>query len=504
MRLAAPFQRPAECVQVGGERLHVHVRFKAATDEDQPAGRQKGHHLRILAQPTARLRHRHGARFRVTIAGGGDILEGEVRLSHLEFIVACRERLPRPGAARQPELVAALGQRLVLEEIGHKVAGRRIEPGARHARAACDLERAVGGPRRLECRDAHGAHALPLAPRLAVDVFGGSLRGSKFLHAPGGGDGQIRRPVERVRRRVALRERHRQHERVVVLTGERGPRAHLLPRWPALHVATTSREVADVEVMVEREVGALGQAHADLRTDHKVVEDATAAAAGDGHADRRVVCEREVRRHAALGLDESQPGAVRRQDAVLDPRGRRLLHKHAALAAADHHAGDGGILPADDRHAILAGILDREVTHARPRGEHDAVLLALCIEHGLPAARALERYPRGHSQVAGLERAGRDGDGSAGLCLFQSQEDCRRQWCSGERPAIESDREEAGEKERGGALAHGKETHRCGFLRRRRAEEVAGRQHNRGDDSSMTLEPAWFHNWRIRQVQVFS
>ena len=147
MRMAAPLQGPVECVQIGGERLRVDAGFKAAADEHKPAGRGKNNHLRIRAEPAAALslwlRTVHG----VAVAGGGDRLEGEVRLGHLEFIVARRERLPRPGAARQPELVSALGQRLVLEEIGHEVAGRCVEPGARHARAACDLKRAVGRPR---------------------------------------------------------------------------------------------------------------------------------------------------------------------------------------------------------------------------------------------------------------------------------------------------------------------------------------------------------------------
>ena len=147
MRLAAPLQGPVECVQIGGERLRVDTGFKAAADEDQPAGLGKDDHLRIHAEPAAALRLGLRTVHGVAVAGGGDILEGEVRLGHLEFIVARRERLPRPGAARQPELVSPLGQRLVLEEVGHEVAGRRVEPGARHARGACDLKRAVGRPR---------------------------------------------------------------------------------------------------------------------------------------------------------------------------------------------------------------------------------------------------------------------------------------------------------------------------------------------------------------------
>ena len=35
MRLAAPLQGPVECVQIGGERLRVDTRFKAAADEDE-------------------------------------------------------------------------------------------------------------------------------------------------------------------------------------------------------------------------------------------------------------------------------------------------------------------------------------------------------------------------------------------------------------------------------------------------------------------------------------
>ncbi len=228
--------------------------FKAVLRHDEATGGIEGDAIGGKGGALLHVAQRGGAHRQIAVAGGGHIIQVQLRLGQLQCIVARRNGPSLPVARGQPVPVSALRQRQFLEEVAHAAVISAEQAGAGDAQAGFHGKDAIRLARRGEgdligaqVDAAHAACAFG-----AVDIGLRRLHPHYLRHPPAGGSGAHGRPGEGGdRTEVAaggILVSEIDGEGMGVVARESGPRLYSFARGFPIHLPD---EVGDIQVVID-------------------------------------------------------------------------------------------------------------------------------------------------------------------------------------------------------------------------------------------------------------